>query len=90
MLEPLLRDGPARVEFGPMLRSGSEARLALRWESESAASFPTVTGELRLVEVNTNRTELTLSGSFASPHGDENALDEVTERLAGRMEAALA
>jgi hypothetical protein len=90
VIAPVLRDVPAQVEPGPMRRAGTEAHLALRWGGDRAESLPTTIGELRLVEVDANRTELTLTGPFASPRGDENAIDEVTERLAGRIEAALA
>jgi hypothetical protein len=89
VIEPVLGHLPA-VEVGPMTRAGTEGHLVMRWVAEDVSSFPTLTGELRLVEVDANRTELTLSGPFAVPHGDENALDEVAERLAGRIEAALA
>ena len=89
VIAPVLGHLPA-VQLGPMNRAGTEGHLALRWGAERASSFPTMTGELRLVEVDANRTELTLSGPFTSPHGAENTLDEVTGRLAGRIEAALA
>jgi hypothetical protein len=90
VLEPVLRDVPAWVEVRPMLRAGTEAHFAVHWGAKSVSALPKMTGELRIVEVGANRTELTLTGPFASAHRDAHALGEVTERLAGRIEAALA
>jgi hypothetical protein len=88
VVEPALGDS-AGIEIGPVRRAGTTGRLALRWRGEVPASKTPMTGELRIVEVDGNCTELTLTADRAAPCGSET-LDEITERLARRIEAAVA
>jgi hypothetical protein len=88
VIEPVLRHLPA-VTLGRMTRGGTEGHLAMHWGAGSV-SFPTMTGELRIEEVDGNCTQLTLTGDFAPPLSGQGALDDVTERLARRIEAAVA
>jgi len=116
VIEPVLREPPARlapesnaarlarVDLGPVVRAGTEGRLALSRALPGAATFPTMTGELRIVEIDGNRSELTLTGEFAASAGlegprgtdavrlrfDQVMLDDMTERLARAIEAAVA
>jgi hypothetical protein len=84
VIETVLDELPS-LEIGPVQRAGTEASLALRWHAGRV-----VTGELRIVEVDGNCTGLTLTGDFAGPSGREGAVDEIAERLARRIETALA
>jgi hypothetical protein len=92
----------AQLEFGPVVRDGTEGHLALRWGAQDAAA-PMMIGELRIAEIDENCTELTLIGEFAPPagavdplgeaarpHVAQSTLDAVADRLAHRIEAAVA
>jgi hypothetical protein len=89
VVEPALNELPS-LEIGPVLRAGTEASLALRWQAARDVSGAPMTGQLRIVEVDGNCTELTLTGDFAGPPGREGAVDEIAERLARRIEVAVA
>jgi hypothetical protein len=89
VVEPVLRE-VAPLEIGPVVRAGTEGCLALSWSAESPVPGPETVGELRIVEVDGNRTELRLSGALAGALGRETTLDELVERLARRIETAVA
>jgi hypothetical protein len=79
----------ASIEIGPVRRAGTTGWLALHWPSRAHPS-QTRTGELRIVEVTGDCTELTLSGELAGPVVAGTTFDDVAERLARRIEAAVA
>jgi hypothetical protein len=89
VVETVLHELPS-LEIGPVHRAGTEARLALRWHPGRVVTGAPMTGELRIVEVDGNRTGLTLTGDFAGPPGRDGAVDEVARRLAQHIETALA
>ena len=93
------------VELGPLVRSEGEARMAFELQDRARPSaFPRLHGELRVVAAGETRTELTVTGEYDPPLGlvgrvgdrvaghrlAQNTVDEVTERLARRMEAKVA
>jgi hypothetical protein len=75
------------LEIGPLVRAGTEGRLALRWVSEPPVAHAPTTGELRVAEIDGNRTELTLTGDLTGALDD---IDDIVERLARHIETALA
>ncbi len=93
------------VELGPLVRAGREGRVTFELHDRAhPAVFPQLHGEVRVVEVGDARTELTVTGEYDAPFGvvggagdrvagrrvAQNTMDEVTERLARRMEAKVA
>lgn len=65
------------VRFGKPIRGPSVTRISLRWEPQgSALLFPTLAGELDIVEAVGGRSRLTLSIDCAPPAGvPEGAVD---------------
>jgi hypothetical protein len=86
IVEPALRELPS-VELGPMRRAGTEGRIALHWGAGGAASPTMMAGELRIAEIDGNRTELRLN---SYRHVAQKTLDRMTERLARRIETVVA
>jgi hypothetical protein len=89
VVESALDELPS-LEVGPVLRTGTAASLELRWHAGRVVTGAPLTGELRIAEIDGNCTELTLTGDFAGPSGREGAVDEIAQRLARRIETALA
>ncbi len=78
------------LEIGPMVRAGTEGSLALRWVTEPPAAGAPKTGELRIVQIDGNRTELRLTGDLAGASGAASTLEDIAQRLARRIETAVA
>jgi hypothetical protein len=93
------------VELGPLVRTGREGKVAFELhDAAHPAVFPRLHGEFRVLEAGEARTALTVTGEYDVPLGvvgdvgdriaghrlAQNTMDEVTERLARRMEAKVA
>jgi hypothetical protein len=95
----------AHVECSPITRAGGAGTMTVHWrDARHPDAFPTMSGELRLVEVDKNLTELRLVGEYEPPLGVlgavgdavaghrvvQSTFDELAERLARRIEAVVA
>ena len=86
---PELR-GLASLEIGPMVRAGTEGRVALHWIAGAPVAGAPMKGELRIVEIDGNHTQLTLTGDLAGGFGTAGTPENMAERLARRIETTLA
>jgi hypothetical protein len=93
------------VECGPITRDDGTATMEIHWhDATSSQVFPEMRGELQLIEIDDNETEIRLAGEYEPPLRTlgqiadataghrlaQRTLDDAVERLALRMETAVA